>query len=187
MRRLRLRLGWVATNQENMSMHSLLRPAVAAVMALGLSAGAADDARADVAYDSFGKWFDAIVTGDHSGPRSHGVNRCSESYSGCGGNGHPAAHRPDRDEASDRGRSASGGGGSSNTDSNGDAGYDDGDDGDGDRHRNQRGKGHSKRHGKGHNKDHGKDGDRGHKGKGKGKDGDRGHKGGKDRGGGKNQ
>src|SRR5919106_5940073 len=137
MRRLRLRLGRVATNQENTSMHSLLRSAAAAVIVLGLS-GAAPEARADVVYDSFGQLFDAIVSGDHSGQRSHSVNHCSGSYSGCSGNA-PAlqagANRPgDRDEPTDRGGPARNGGENGNTGGDGGntGGDGDGSDGDGD-------------------------------------------------------
>ena len=202
MRRLRWRLGWVATNQENTSMHSLLRSAAAAVIVLGLTAGAAPEARADVAYDSFGKWFDAIVSGDHNGQRSHSVDRCAGSYSGCSGNapaafnrnGHadgPVANRPgDRDEATDRGGPAQDGGGNSNSggdggntggdggNTGGDGGDTGGDGGDGDAGYGDGGGGygdgdrHRNQRGKGHSKRHGKGHSKDH-----GKDGDRGQNG----------
>ena len=50
-------------------MYGLLRTASAVVIVLGLNAGAVPSARADVAYDSFGQWFDAFRNGDHHGPR----------------------------------------------------------------------------------------------------------------------
>ena len=176
-------------------MQSLLRAAPAAVIILGLSAGVAPGARADVAYDSFGDFFDAIVSGNHSGDASRSVNRCAGSYSSCSGssptafdrNGDadgPVADRPDRDHT-DRGGPAHDGGGSSNSggtggggnsggdggDTGGDGGYGDGGYGDGD---GGHGDGDRHRHqrGKGHSKRHGKGHNKDH-----GKDGDRGDKG----------
>ena len=71
-------------------MYWLLRSASAVVIVLGLSAGAASSAKADVAYDSFGQWFDALSKGDHHGPRSFGVGRCADAYAGCNNNVVPA-------------------------------------------------------------------------------------------------
>ena len=51
-------------------MYGLLRTASAVVIVLGLNAGAVPSAQADVVYDSFGQWFDALGKGDHHGPRS---------------------------------------------------------------------------------------------------------------------
>jgi hypothetical protein len=54
------------------------------VILLGLNVGAASDARADVAYESVGKWFDAVTNGDHSGNNtSRSLGRCAGAYSGC--------------------------------------------------------------------------------------------------------
>ena len=119
-------------------MHSLLRSAAAAAIILGLSAGAAPDARADVAHDSFGNWFDAVVSGDHSGDRSRGVNRCADPYAGCNNNngrsqgaaatdrGGRAGEGPGSTSGRDGGGSGTGGsattGGGGNTGGGGDTG-----------------------------------------------------------------
>ncbi len=73
-------------------MYGLLRTASAVVIVLGLNAGAVPSARAAVAYDSFGQWFDAFRNGDHHGPRP-GIGRCAERA--CGGNNNHSFGRTD--------------------------------------------------------------------------------------------
>jgi hypothetical protein len=83
-------------------MYGLVRTASAVVIVLGLSAAAAPGARADVTYDSFGQWFDALANGDHHGPRSPGIGRCADRYGCAGKNDHSSAR--DAGRGSDRSR-----------------------------------------------------------------------------------